>query len=142
MISLLKSSFIFPWTGPSDKVLASEERAKTYIEESEFTVAGLFPDTEKAEAKTCSEAAPDDYPLSILVNTADIAKYKPGIGFLKGFNKGRNDSDGENINRIFNGNSSRLVVELNQDTAEKVFSGDIKSHFTPVYLYYIWKLRK
>merc|ERR1712080_161904 len=45
---------------------------------------------------------------------------------------GRNDLEGEvteeSINKFVTGNSLPLVVEFSQDTAQKIFSGDIKSH--------------
>jgi len=126
-------SWIKGRTGPPDTVLASVERAKAIIEKSEFTVPGLFPDIKKANVKNFLEAPNwDNYPLVLLAHIAEIAKYKPGIIFLKGLNEGTNDFGGEateeNITKIVNGNYLPLIVELNKDTAQKIFSDDIKCH--------------
>jgi len=121
-------------TGPPAKTLASVEEAKAFIEESEIAVVGLFSDLESADAKAYLEAASnlDDYPFAISSDAAVIAEYKAGISLFKKFDEGRNDLEGEvteeSITKFVTGNSLPLVVEFSQDTAQKIFSGDIKSH--------------
>merc|ERR1712121_485174 len=50
----------------------------------------------------------------------------------KKFDEGRNNLEGEitveSITKFISGNALPLVVEFNQDTAQKIFSGEIKSH--------------
>merc|ERR1719394_853985 len=121
-------------TGPPAKTLASVEEAKAFIEESEIAVVGLFSDLESADAKAYLEAASnlDDYPFAISSDAAVIAEYKAGISLFKKFDEGRNDLEGEvteeSVTAVVAGNSLPLVVDFSQDTAQKIFSGDIKSH--------------
>merc|ERR1712121_503315 len=50
----------------------------------------------------------------------------------KKFDEGRNNLEGEitveSITKFISGNALPLVVEFNQDTAQKIFSGEVKSH--------------
>merc|ERR1719394_1846057 len=98
-------------TGPPAKTLASVEEAKAFLE----AASNL-----------------DDYPFAISSDAAVIAEYKAGISLFKKFDEGRNDLEGEvteeSITKFVTGNSLPLVVEFSQDTAQKIFSGDIKSH--------------
>merc|ERR1711899_428214 len=54
------------------------------------------------------------------------------MGIFKNFDEGRNDMEGEvteeSVTAFVAGNSLPLVVDFSQDTAQKIFSGDIKSH--------------
>merc|ERR1711915_664022 len=55
-----------------------------------------------------------------------------GVVLFKNFDEGRNDLEGEvtedAIVKFVSGNALPLVVEFNQETAQKIFSGEIKSH--------------
>merc|ERR1711994_474743 len=55
-----------------------------------------------------------------------------GIVLFKKFDDGRNDFEGsvteEDVTKFISGNALPLVVEFNQDTAQKIFSGEVKSH--------------
>merc|ERR1711994_60769 len=55
-----------------------------------------------------------------------------GVVLFKKFDDGRNDLEGEVTNeeltKFISGNALPLVVEFNQDTAQKIFSGEVKSH--------------
>jgi len=55
-----------------------------------------------------------------------------GVVIFKNFDEGRNDLEGEvteeSVAAFVAGNSLPLVVDFSQDTAQKIFSGDIKSH--------------
>jgi protein disulfide-isomerase A1 len=48
------------------------------------------------------------------------------------FDEGRNDYDGaaetEELTKFINANSLPLVIEFNHDTAQKIFSGEVKNH--------------
>merc|ERR1712106_633396 len=54
------------------------------------------------------------------------------VVLFKNFDEGRNDLDGdlteEGIAEILVANSLPLVIDFNQDTAQKIFSGEVKSH--------------
>merc|ERR1711915_851977 len=55
-----------------------------------------------------------------------------GVVLFKNFDEGRNDLEGDvtedAIVKFVSGNALPLVVEFNQETAQKIFSGEIKSH--------------
>merc|ERR1719452_88379 len=76
----------------------------------------------------------DDYPFAIVADEA-VAKdngVDSGIVLFKKFDEGRAELEGdvteEAVTAFVTGNSLPLVVEFSQDTAQKIFSGDIKSH--------------
>ena len=75
----------------------------------------------------------DDFPFGITTEAAVLAEYKAaGVVIFKNFDEGRNDLEGEvteeSVATFVAGNSLPLVVDFSQDTAQKIFSGDIKSH--------------
>jgi len=124
-------------TGPSAKTLENVEDAKAFIADNDIAVIGFFKDIESADAKAFLGAAGtmDDYPFAITSETAALEEYKveaSGIALFKNFDEGRNDLEGEvteeAIVAFVSGNALPLVVEFNQETAQKIFSGEIKSH--------------
>ena len=75
----------------------------------------------------------DDFPFAITSEAAVLAEDKAaGVVIFKNFDEGRNDMEGEvteeSVTAFVAGNSLPLVVDFSQDTAQKIFSGDIKSH--------------
>ena len=124
-------------TGPAAKTLESVEDAKAYIAENDIAIVGLFKDLDSADAKAFLDAAGnmDDYPFAVTSEAAVLDEYKvdvSGIVLFKNFDEGRNDLEGEvteeAIVKFVSGNALPLVVEFNQETAQKIFSGEIKSH--------------
>jgi len=124
-------------TGPPAKTLDSVDTAKTFIEDAEVAVVGFFKDVESAEAKVFLSVAGgmDDYPFGIVSDEAVMKNYEVegnSIALFKKFDEGRNNFEGEiteeAITKFVAGNALPLVIEFNQDTAQKIFSGEIKSH--------------
>jgi len=124
-------------TGPPAKTLENVEAAKAFIAENEIAIIGFFKDLESADAKSFLAAAStmDDYPFGIASEATVFEEYKvaaSGIVLFKNFDEGRNDLEGEvteeAIVKFVSGNALPLVVEFNQETAQKIFSGEIKSH--------------
>jgi protein disulfide-isomerase A1 len=122
-------------TGPPAKTLATVEEAKAFIEENEIAVVGFFADTESPDAKAFLAAASnlDDFVFGLASDAAVIEEYKAaGVVLFKKFDEGRNDLEGEVTEEIVTkfvaGNALPLVVDFNQETAQKIFSGEIKSH--------------
>jgi len=124
-------------TGPPAKTLDTVEAAKAFIEEAEVAVVGFFKDVESAEAKVFLSVAGgmDDYPFGIVSDAAVMKEYEvegDSIALFKKFDEGRNNFEGEitdaAITKFVAGNALPLVIEFNQDTAQKIFSGEIKSH--------------
>jgi len=122
-------------TGPAARTLADVEAAKAFIAENDVAIIGFFKDVESDAAKAFLSAAGglDDYPFGISSEAAVIDEYKAdGVVLFKNFDEGRNDYSGElteeAITTFVTSNSLPLVVDFNQDTAQKIFSGDVKSH--------------
>jgi len=122
-------------TGPPAKTLATVDEAKAFVAENDIAVIGFFESADSDGAKAFLAAAGnmDDFPFGITTEAAVLAEYKAaGVVIFKNFDEGRNDLEGEvteeSVATFVAGNSLPLVVDFSQDTAQKIFSGDIKSH--------------
>jgi protein disulfide-isomerase A1 len=124
-------------TGPACKQLASADEAKAFAETNEVVVIGLFKDAASKDAAAYEAVAQklDDVPFAVS-SSADVNKYlekeTDGIVLVKKFDEGKVIFDGEYtaeaITKFVKKNRLPLVVEFSQETAQKVFSGDIKQH--------------
>jgi protein disulfide-isomerase A1 len=124
-------------TGPPAKDLTSVDDAKTFQDSAEVVVIGFFKKHDSDDAKAFLEAA-NELDDTLFGITSDDKVYKEfkvekdGIVLLKKFDEGRNNYDGkmtaEEINKWIGKNSLPLVSEFTQETAGKLFGGDIKSH--------------
>jgi len=124
-------------TGPPAKTLSTSDDVKKFIEDNDIAVVGFFKDAESAEAKTFLAVADkmDDYPFAITSEDSIFTENKvekDGVVLFKKFDEGRADLEGEvtdeSLTKFISGNALPLVVEFNQDTAQKIFSGEVKSH--------------
>ena len=126
-------------TGPPAVALDSVEAAKTFIEDNDIAVVGFFADLESDAAKAFKEVAGsnDDYKFGIATVGSDVATENKvdaeSIVLFKKFDEGRNDlteglTDTEAIGKFVAANALPLVVDFNHETAQKIFSGEIKSH--------------
>merc|ERR1712172_118227 len=95
-------SWVEKKTGPPAAALADAEAVKTFVEGKTVAVLGCFKDETTGAAKAFLAAASniDDMPFGI---TGDCSDY--GV-------------EGEAV-----------VVDFNHETAQKIFSGEVKSHF-------------
>lgn len=124
-------------TGPAAKTLETVEAAKAFVEENSIAIIGFFKDgaSEAAKAFLATADSMDDYPFAVTADEAVFAEYKvekDNVVLFKKFDDGRNDLEGEvteeALAKFISGNALPLVVEFNQDTAQKIFSGEVKSH--------------
>jgi len=124
-------------TGPPATTLATEDEAKKFIEDNKVAVIGFFKDQDSAEAKNFLEVAGvmDDAKFGITSEAAVFTANKvekDGVVLFKAFDEGRNDYDGatdaDELTKFINANSLPLVIEFNHDTAQKIFSGEVKNH--------------
>jgi len=124
-------------TGPAAKTLDSVDAAKAFVEDNDIAVVGFFKDgaSEAAKAFLATADSLDDYPFGMTADDAVFSEYKvekDNVVIFKKFDEGRNDLEGEvteeALAKFISGNALPLVVEFNQDTAQKIFSGDVKSH--------------
>ncbi|XP_043486620.1 protein disulfide-isomerase [Polistes fuscatus] len=130
-------NWVLKKTGPAAKDLTSVEKAKAFIDEHEVVIVGFFKDLESKAAKLFLEVANavDDYSFGISNAEEVLKEYEvedDAIVLFKKFDEGKNKFDGEltfeNIQNFINVNSLPIIVDFNQDTAQKIFGGSIKSH--------------
>uniref|UniRef100_A0A8C6PI87 Protein disulfide-isomerase n=1 Tax=Nothobranchius furzeri TaxID=105023 RepID=A0A8C6PI87_NOTFU len=124
-------------TGPSVATLNEVTEAEALIADNEVAVIGFFKDLESAGAKALEKAAEatDDVPFAMSSSDAVFAKFevsKDSIVLFKKFDEGRNTFDGELTKKellaFVKSNQLPLVIEFTEQTAPKIFGGDIKSH--------------
>nr|XP_034960142.1 protein disulfide-isomerase [Zootoca vivipara] len=124
-------------TGPAATTLADVAAAEKLVESSEVAVIGFFKDAESDAAKQFLLAAEsiDDIPFGISSNSDVFAKYqlsKDGVALFKKFDEGRNNYEGEitkeNLLNFIKSNQLPLVIEFTEQTAPKIFGGEIKTH--------------
>ncbi|KYO29873.1 protein disulfide-isomerase [Alligator mississippiensis] len=124
-------------TGPAASTLADVAAAEALVEASEVAVIGFFKDAESEPAKQFLLAAEtvDDIPFGISSNGDVFSKYqlsKDGVVLFKKFDEGRNNFEGEitkeNLLNFIKSNQLPLVIEFTEQTAPKIFGGEIKTH--------------
>ncbi|XP_060774580.1 protein disulfide-isomerase [Neoarius graeffei] len=124
-------------TGPAATTLGEVTQAESLIADNEVAVIGFFKDVESDGAKAFLKAAEaiDDIPFGITSEDAVFSKFevtKDGVVLFKKFDEGRNTFDGEltkeNLLSFIKANQLPLVIEFTEQTAPKIFGGDIKSH--------------
>ncbi|PNJ87240.1 P4HB isoform 19, partial [Pongo abelii] len=124
-------------TGPAATTLPDGAAAESLVESSEVAVVGFFKDVESDSAKQFLQAAEaiDDIPFGITSNSDVFSKYqldKDGVVLFKKFDEGRNNFEGEvtkeNLLDFIKHNQLPLVIEFTEQTAPKIFGGEIKTH--------------
>ena len=116
--------------------LDTVDAAKKFVEDNEIAVVGFFADAESDAAKAFKEVAGSNDDLKFGLGNSEVAaEYKvegDAVVLFKKFDEGRNDLtegfDAETIGKFVAANSLPLVVDFNHETAQKIFSGEIKSH--------------
>ncbi|CAL8356526.1 unnamed protein product [Boreogadus saida] len=124
-------------TGPAVTSLTEVTEAEAMIANNEVAIIGFFKDAESEDAKAFERAAEsiDEIPFAVTSDEAIFSKFevsKDGIVLFKKFDEGRNTFDGEmtkeNILAFIKTNQLPLVIEFTEQTAPKIFGGEIKSH--------------
>uniref|UniRef100_A0A6Q2XS75 Protein disulfide-isomerase n=1 Tax=Esox lucius TaxID=8010 RepID=A0A6Q2XS75_ESOLU len=124
-------------TGPAATTLGEVAQAESLIADNEVAVIGFFKDVESEGAKAFLKAAEalDDVPFGITSDDAVFSKFevsKDAVVLFKKFDEGRNTFDGElnkaDLLSFIKGNQLPLVIEFTEQTAPKIFGGEIKSH--------------
>ena len=124
-------------TGPPATTLATVEEATAFTTGKDVSVIGFFADetTDAAKAFLAAASNMDDFQFAITSSPEVAAEHKvegEAVLLLKTFDDGRAVlSEGiteEAVVLFVSSESLPLVVEFNQDTAQKIFSGEIKSH--------------
>nr|AXY94695.1 disulfide-isomerase [Habrobracon hebetor] len=124
-------------TGPPAKPLATAEEVKEFTESNNVAIVGFFKDAESEGAKAFLETgnAIDDQVFGIVSDEALFSEFEAEDGkvvLYKKFDEGKNVFEGELTSKALTdfvaAFSLPLVVDFNQETAQKIFGGDIKSH--------------
>ncbi|GFS13875.1 protein disulfide-isomerase [Elysia marginata] len=124
-------------TGPPATELKDKDAALTFKEKEDVVVIGFFKDQESDSAKTFLKVATsmDDLPFGITSDSdvfADNKVDEDKVVLFKKFDEGRNDFEGEvneeNIKNFIAANRLPLVIEFTQESAQKVFGGEVKNH--------------
>jgi len=126
-------------TGPAAVSVEDAAAAKALVEENDIFVIGFFKDQESETAKTYKEVAGslDDYKFGITSADDVFAEYEiteDAVVVFKKFDEGRNDltgedlTDAEKMTKFVAASSLPLVVDFNHETAQKIFSGELKNH--------------
>lgn len=124
-------------TGPPASNVDSVDAVKALAEKDDVVIIGFFKDQESAGAKAFLEvaSATDDLPFVITATDEVFAEYKienEGVVLLKKFDDGRNDLveglTAESIKDFINSYSMPTVIEFTQESAQKIFGGEVKNH--------------
>lgn len=127
-------------TGPPAIAVDSKEDAAKFIEENDIFVIGFFKDQESEAAKIFKEVAGnmDDQKFGITSDAAIFAEYEVtednAVVVFKKFDEKRNDltgedlADSEKVSKFVASSSLPLLVDFNHETAQKIFSGELKNH--------------
>merc|ERR1712156_529376 len=124
-------------TGPPAKTLASVEDAKAYADGKSVAIIGFFKDetTDAAKAFLAAAGMMDDFEFGITGDDAVFKEYGiegETVLLLKDFDDGKAIlSEGiteEAVTKFVSSESLPLVIDFNHETAQKIFSGEIKSH--------------
>ena len=152
-------SWVEKKTGPPAKALANAEESKAFVDGKTVAVIGCFKDetTDAAKAYLSAASNLDDIPFGITGDEAVCSEYGvegEGVIMVKTFDDGKAlltegvsatlfDSISiyhyqchflfqlteEEIAKFVSSESLPLVVDFNHETAQKIFSGEVKSHF-------------
>jgi len=125
-------------SGPAATALSTVEELNKFHGASDVAIVGLFKDLESEEAKAFAKVA-QAVDLSFGV-TSEQALFDElaltgdkAVVLFKKFDEGRNDyTEGDfsvdELKGFIHSNQLALVSEFNQETAQKIFGGDIKVH--------------
>jgi len=127
-------------TGPPALNLKDSAALKAIQDDNDVCVIGLFKDEASPQALEFIKVASamDSVPFAIsteqsLFDELKVSDSDAAIVLLKKFDEKRNDFASaqfsqEEIKKFVDSNKLALVSEFNQETAQKIFGGDIKVH--------------
>jgi len=131
-------SWVLKKTGPPAKTIETVEDAEKSAADQEVYVLGFFKNVESDEAKAFLETADGMDGIVFGITSKDDVfsnydvKGDNAVVLLKKFDEGRNDFSGDytadNLSQFVKANSLPLVIEFSEETAQKIFGGDIKKH--------------
>jgi len=125
-------------SGPAAVTLTTVAELTKLKSDSEVAVVGVFKDLTSAGAIAFQNVAKMIDSVSFAISSESAlfgelnVKGSEGITLFKKFDEGLNVFEGtydeEEIKKFIHSNQLALVSEFNQETAQKIFGGDIKVH--------------
>jgi protein disulfide-isomerase A1 len=125
-------------SGPASVTINNAEELAKLKTDNEVVVLGLFKNVEGPNAQIFNGIAKtvDSVNFGITSNEELFSELKvtgdEGVILYKKFDEGENRFDGqfneEELRKFIHSNQLALVSEFNQETAQKIFGGDIKVH--------------
>ncbi|XP_028310762.1 protein disulfide-isomerase [Gouania willdenowi] len=124
-------------TGPSVATLNEVTEVESMIADNDVVVVGFFKDAASDGAKIYQRAADavDEIPFAMTSSDAVFSKFEvseDSVVLFKKFDEGKNTFDGEltkeKLLAFITANQLPLVIEFTEQTAPKIFGGEIKSH--------------
>jgi protein disulfide-isomerase A1 len=124
-------------TGPAAVSLTTVEAVKKLTEKEDVVVIGFFKDQTSKAAIAFAEVAGDmdDLVFGVTSDAAVFTEYKvtdDAVVLFKNFDDGRVDLtdniDTKTVKEFVAGNRLPLVTEFTQESASKIFGGDVKNH--------------
>merc|ERR1711878_172222 len=131
-------SWVEKKTGPPAKTLANADEAKAFVDGKTVAVIGCFKDETTDAAKAFLAVAPnlDDLAFGVTGDEAVCSEYGvsgEGVVMVKTFDDGKavltEGLTEEAVAKFVTSESLPLVIDFNHETAQKIFSGEVKSHF-------------
>merc|ERR1712018_73274 len=128
-------SWVEKKTGPPAAALADAEAVKTFVEGKTVAVLGCFKDetTDAAKAFLAAASNIDDMPFGITGDCSEYGVEGEAVVIVKTFDDGKavltEGITEEEVAKFVSAESLPLVVDFNHETAQKIFSGEVKSHF-------------
>merc|ERR1711902_451058 len=128
-------SWVEKKTGPPAAALADAEAVKTFVEGKTVAVLGCFKDetTDAAKAFLAAASNIDDMPFGITGDCSEYGVEGEAVVVVKTFDDGKavltEGITEEEVAKFVSAESLPLVVDFNHETAQKIFSGEVKSHF-------------
>merc|ERR1712193_307180 len=131
-------SWVEKKTGPPAKALANAEESKAFVDGKTVAVIGCFKDetTDAAKAYLSAASNLDDLAFGVTGDEAVCSEYGvsgEGVVMVKTFDDGKavltEGLTEEAVAKFVTSESLPLVIDFNHETAQKIFSGEVKSHF-------------
>lgn len=126
-------SWINKKTGPPAKHIESAEELKKFLELRDVAIGGFFADKESDLAKSFLAVADSiddlDFAIAPVAAGADEGITADKIVVFKKFDDGKVEYSGEgDLTQFIRSESVALVTEFSDETAPKIFGGEIKNH--------------
>lgn len=135
-------AWLYKRTGPPAEDLETADEAKEFSQKDDVVVIGFFEDAESANAKAFLAAADSQDTLYFgIVTNKEVAKSLEAtfdsVVLFKQFDEGRATFDGEytaeEIIKFVNAEQLPLLTVFNDETAPKIFGGEIRTHLLAFY---------